>query len=136
MNEHQPTGGAGSLGGVRWPDAAIEGLRIDYDAVWLDVKESSGRGVELRCAGHIGFLIEGYWDETIIQSADVVTDHPFMRRNLESMRERLGAEPPTSGSPARNTGNYETLVVTLIDGVQILCTAAAFEVHVSRADPI
>ncbi len=47
-----------------------------------------------------------------------------------ALTERLGAELPTSGSPARNAGKFETLVVTLSDGARILCTAAGVEVQV------
>jgi hypothetical protein len=118
------------------PDApgrsAVEALQVTYDAALLHVRESSGRRVDLRCVGHIGLLIEDWWDDTIIRSADVVATHPFMDRCLESLTERLGAELPTSGSPARNAGKFETLVVTLIDGARILCTAAEFEVQVRR----
>ena len=43
-------------------------------------------------------------------------------------------EHEPSGSPARNAGNFETLVVTLIDGARILCTAAGFEVQVHQGE--
>jgi hypothetical protein len=116
------------IDGVLWPDAEVEGLDVGYDTVVLSVRETTKRQIELRCWGHIGLSIEGFWDEIVVESADLVAAHPFMDRCLASLAERLGDQLPPSGSPARDTHEFATLVLTLGDGCRILCVAATFEV--------
>jgi len=112
---------------VLWADAEVERATVDYDAVVLTLRETTGRRVDVRCSGYIGLRTEGFWDEIVVEAADLVEAHPFMDRCLDSLTERLGESRPASGSPARNGGEYSTLVVTLADGCRILCVAAAFE---------
>jgi hypothetical protein len=115
------------IGAVLWADAEIQALEVNYDAVVLSLRESTGREVALRCVGHIGVLVEGFWDEMVIASADLVAAHPFMDRCFASLKERLGDDLPPTGSPARNSLEFSTLVVHLGDGAQLLCTASEFE---------
>lgn len=114
------------IGAVLWADAAIQTLVVTYDAVIVSLRESTGREVSLRCVGHIGLSIEGFWDEVVIDSADLVPSHPFMDRCLASLRERLGDVLPPTGSPSRDTLEFSTLVITMGDGARILCTASEF----------
>lgn len=112
---------------ILWADAELEALNMDYESVVLCIRESTGRRVELHCLGHIGLSIEGFWDEIVIEAADIVEAHPFLERCLASLTERLGEEPPPTGSPARNSRQFSTLVVRLADGARVLCAAAGFE---------
>lgn len=112
---------------VLWPDAEIQGVVFNYDDVIVSVREPTGRQVDLRCLGHIGLSIEGFWDEVVVDSADLVATHPFMDRCLASLRERLGDDLPPTGSPSRDAQDFTTLVITLSDGARILCTASEFE---------
>jgi hypothetical protein len=112
---------------VLWADAEITGIEVTYDAVVLVVREPTGRQVELRCGGHIGLSIEGFWDEVVVASAEILAAHPFRDICGASLARRLGQDLPPSGSPLRDRQDFSTLVVTLIDGAQILCVASVFE---------
>lgn len=112
---------------VLWPDAEIQRVVVNYDDVCVSVRESTGRLVDLRCIGHIGLSIEGFWDEVVVDDAGLVAAHPFMDRCLASLRERLGDDLPPTGSPSRDAQDFTTLVITLSDGARILCTASGFE---------
>lgn len=115
------------LAGIQWPDAELNGISADYDVVTFYLRESSGRRVQVRCVGHIGLCVEGFWDETVIGDADIVSSHPFGERCVASLNERLGAPLPPTGSPARDSGSFETLVITLSDNARIFCCASEFE---------
>src|SRR5687768_2274011 len=88
-----------SLSSVLWADSTIESIECCYDRVVISLKETTGRDVRVQCHGHIGLLVKGFWDEVVIASADLIEAHPFGEKSLESVRERLGAEPPPTGSP-------------------------------------
>lgn len=113
---------------VRWADAQLSGIAASYDRCEFEIKETSGRRVWVIAAGHIGFQLIGLWDETVIESADIIAAHPFADRCLRSISERLGEPAPPSGSPGRNAGHFATLVLSLSDGARLLCTAAEFHV--------
>lgn len=122
------------ISAVLWPDAEIQALVVNYDAVLVSVRESTGRRVDLRCIGHIGLSIEGFWDEVVVANADLVAAHPFMDRCLDSLRERLGEDLPPTGSPHRDAQDFATLVITLSDGARIVCTASGFEAVTGAGD--
>lgn len=112
---------------ILWADAELEGVHVNYSDVLLRIRESTKRKVDLRCLGHIGLSIEGFWDEVIIESGELIAAHPYMDRCLESVRERLGPNLPNTGSPSRNKKDFSTLVIRFIDGAQLLCVAASFQ---------
>jgi hypothetical protein len=113
---------------VRWPDATVEGVKLDYDEARIRVREDSGRTVEVVAGGYIGYEIVGFWDETIVESASLQTGSDFLSRCVAKVRERNGDPPRESGSPDRNSGSFQALEITLIDGAQIFCAAARFEI--------
>jgi hypothetical protein len=117
---------------IRWADAQLSGVVASYERCEFEITETSGRRVRVVAAGHIGFQLIGFWDEIVIESADIVPAHPFAERCLQSISERLGEPAPSSGSPERNAGDFSTLVVSLSDGAVLLCTAAEFHVETGR----
>lgn len=121
--------GTGDIAGILWADATLDGGSLDYDHLVLTVTESTGRRVTLTCEGYIGLALEGVWDESVVETASLVEAHPFGERCECLVRERHGDTPPDSGSPARNTANFSTLVLTLIDGTDLLCCASSFHVQ-------
>lgn len=121
-----PSEMAGESLNVLWADAQLLGLVASYDQLELEVRESTGRTLRVVADGHIGLELVGFWDEMVIESADIVPKHPFADRCIRSIAERLGQPPPATGSPTRNAGNFSTLVVVLSDGARLLCAAAAF----------
>jgi hypothetical protein len=112
---------------VLWTDAELHSVTVDYDAVRLELIETTGRRVVVVAHGHIGVAVEGFWDEVIVADGDVVENHPFAERCWESIVAR-SADRLDSGSPDRNTRTFTTLVVTLIDGCRLLVAAARLEV--------
>jgi hypothetical protein len=113
---------------VLWPDAELESLAMDYDEARIVVRETTGRVLRVVGAGVIGLEYLGIWDEVIIERGEVVTDDSFGKECFERARSRLG-ELPDSGSPARNTGCFSTLIVTFADGSQLRVAAAGFSTN-------
>ncbi len=118
---------------VLWADAQIISVLVSYDNVEIGLRETTGRSVRVIAAGHVGVQLIGFWDEVVVESADIVPAHPFAERCLRSITERLGEPAPSTGSPDRNSRDFATLVVSLSDGAVLLCTAARFEAEVARA---
>jgi hypothetical protein len=110
---------------VLWADASIESITITYDEVRFDIVESTGAKVAVVARGHIGFEFHGLWDEEIVEGAEITHGDEFARLCLDLARGRSGAA--VSGSPARNQGDFSTLRIRLIDGLDLLCAAAAFD---------
>jgi len=112
---------------VQWPDATVEGVKLDYDEARIRVRESGGRTVEVVAGGYIGYETIGFWDETIVESASLQSDTDFLRTCLAKVREHNGDPPRESGNADRNLGSFQALEIRLIDGARILCAAAHFE---------
>lgn len=117
---------------ILWADAQITSLTASYGKVELEVRETTGRQVRVVARGHIGFQLLGFWDEVVVESADLVRAHPFADQCLRSITERLGEPAPPTGSPERNSGEFVTLAVSLSDGAVLLCAAAAFNTEAAR----
>jgi hypothetical protein len=113
---------------VLWPDATLEQVMADYDSVALRIRESTGRIRTIRCEGHIGYALCGFWDEVIIERAEVRLEHPFLDLCVNSLSRRLGHELSESGNVERNTRKWKVLLVHLSDGSCIEVAAAKFAV--------
>ena len=113
---------------ILWPDASLEHVSVDYDAVVLQVRESTGQVKSVRCEGHIAFELSGFWDEVIIESAQLVSEHPAIDRAVRSIAQRLGDGWTDSGNEQRNTRRWMALVIDLSDGCAIEVVAAKFSV--------
>jgi hypothetical protein len=111
---------------VLWPDASIQSISVDYDAVVLRLKESAGKQRVVRCEGYIGYALWGFWDEVIVSSARLVDEHPSIDRALQSLSDRLGSHPADSGNVLRNTKNWRALIVKLSDGASLEIVAVGF----------
>jgi len=111
---------------VLWPDATLEQVAADYDAVTLRVRESTGQLRTIRCEGHVGYALCGFWDEIVIEHAIVTQDHPFIAECVENIARRLGAGWIDSGNEQRNTRQWTALVVQFLDGARLQVVAARF----------
>lgn len=111
---------------VLWPDATLEYVAVDYDSVVLRVRESTGQMRTIRCEGHIGYGLCGFWDEVIIERAEVTSTHPFIERCVSSISQRLGQGWIDSGNEQRNSRQWRALVVHLSDGSCVEIVAARF----------
>lgn len=122
---------AESILDVLWADAQLLGVSASYDTFELELCETTGRRLRVIADGHIGFELVGLWDETVIETADLVPRHPFVDRCMASIVDRFGESLPATGSPARNAQDFSTLVVTLSDGARLYCAAGAFRAAAS-----
>jgi hypothetical protein len=111
---------------VLWADAELESLSCDYDAVRITLRETTGRLVTVQADGPIGFELSGLWDEVIVERGQLLPDDTFSQRCWLAVQHRLGSDVPDSGSAARNTRRFTTLVVRLIDGAELRVAAAEF----------
>ena len=111
---------------VLWPDAELDSIVLDYDAVAIQLTESTGRKVLIQCIGHIGLSFAGFWDEVIVEKAELRARDPIIDLWLSSMKNRHNGAVPESGSTARNRGAWTLLRITLIDGLTIDIVASAF----------
>jgi hypothetical protein len=106
----------------------VEHVGLDYDSVLLRVRESSGLLRTVRCEGHIALCLDGFWDEVIVERAELASDHPAIRKSLSSISRRLGRNWPDSGNAQRNSRHWSALIVHLSDGCTIEIVAAKFTV--------
>lgn len=118
-----------ALAAVLWPDASLDRVTVDYDAVVLQIRESTGTRRSVRCEGHIGLEFGGFWDELVIQSAGVFAQHPAIDRAVASITARLGSTWIDSGNAHRNSRTWKALIIRLSDGCRLEIVAASFTVE-------
>jgi hypothetical protein len=113
---------------VLWRDASLEQASVDYDAVVLRIRESSGQVKSVRCEGYIAFALSGFWDETIIESAELLSQHPAIERAVSNIARRLGKGWTDSGNEQRNSRRWGSRDPPLggcsIDVVAAKCSVA------------
>src|SRR6266853_1673435 len=81
---------------ILWADASLERIDAGYEEFIIRIREDTDSTKLLRCLGYIGFQIVGFWDEVIIETATLHSNHPFIadcERRLEAL--------PESGSTIR-----------------------------------
>jgi hypothetical protein len=113
---------------VLWPDATFEHLAVDYNAVVLRIRESTGTLKTVRCEGHIGLALQGFWDEVVVERAEIATEHPAIEESVSSISRRQGREWIDSGNEQRNSRRWTALLVHLSDGCCLEIVAAKFTV--------
>jgi hypothetical protein len=120
---------AGEFGKIRWPDAELQSVDVDYDAVSLRIRESDGAIRKIRVEGHIGYSCIGIWDEVVIERAEFLETHSGLDACINSIRGRLGANWLDSGNEIRNSRHWFALVVHLSDGSVLEVFAARLRVE-------
>jgi hypothetical protein len=114
------------MDGVLWPDAEIQSVHVDYDAVVIRLRESSGVERAVRCEGYISYALCGFWDEIVVCNAEVLESHSSIDGAVGALEDRLGSNVPESGNSLRNTRQWRALVVHLSDGASLEIVAAKF----------
>jgi hypothetical protein len=114
---------------VLWTDAALEQVTADYNSVVLRVRESTGVVRTIRAEGYIGMNLHGFWDEVIIERAEVSRVHPTIDSCINSISQRFGERWPESGNKTRNSRKWLALIVHLSDGACLEVVAAALSVE-------
>jgi hypothetical protein len=115
-----------SFGSTLWPDAELRSVLVDYDSVSITIRESTGLVRNVRCEGYIGYSICGFWDEVVIDNAELTDQHEAIDRCIAAISRRLGSHWPETGNPARNTKNWKALIIRLSDGASLEIVAAEF----------
>lgn len=117
------------LGKIRWADAELRGVNIDYDAVSLIIRESDGALKTLRADGYIGYSLVGFWDEVVIERAEISETHAGLDACVNSIRQRLGTRWLDSGNESRNARHWFALLVHFSDGAVLEIFAARLAVE-------
>lgn len=86
---------------VLWPDAEFETLTASFDLAVVEVGESTGAAVQIRCFGYIGFERTGAWDEVVVESASLRDGGEFLNRCTEAIAA-VSQAAGDSGSRDRN----------------------------------
>ena len=113
---------------VLWPDASLESVTIDYDAVFVRIRGSTGTFKDICCRGYIGYKMVGCWDEMIIDRAELVEDDDAIRECAKAITDRMGNNWGEAGSPARNTRTFAAFRVHFIDSSVLAVVAGEFSV--------
>ena len=124
MTDHSDNGIKGDI--ILWADASLESIQADYEEFAIRVREDTGGIKLLRCIGYIGFQMVGFWDEMIIETATLHSQHPFLAEC-----ERRLKQSPQGGSKTRTATGNRLLEITLIDGCRLWVCASRF-----RSEPI
>jgi hypothetical protein len=103
------------------PDANIDKIEIDYDEFTIHISESTSVNKRVHCLGYIGFQIVGFWDEMIIETAKIHSDHAFILDCESRIMQDL-----ESGSKYRKKAGNRLLEVVLIDGRKLWICAREF----------
>lgn len=111
---------------ILWPDAEIKEVVVDYDSVKIVVREATGSVKEVRCEGYIGYRVIGFWDEVVVERAEIKESGEMTSKCIEQLNSRLGQNWIDSGSPARNGRSFAELKVILGDGALLEVVAAKF----------
>ncbi len=106
---------------ILWPDANLETLEAGYEVFTLRIREDAGGAKLIRCVGYVGFQMVGFWDEVIIETAEVHSSHSFIT-DCERRLKLL----PESGSEARTATGNRLLEIVFIDGCKLWVCANQF----------
>jgi hypothetical protein len=123
------SGGETLLTDILWPDAELDSASVDYDDVTITVRESTGRQRSIRCEGHIGYELCGFWDEVIVEHAELTEHDEIIERCIRELSQRLGTDWPETGNASRNDRSWKALIIHLSDGAALKIVAARFFVE-------
>jgi hypothetical protein len=113
---------------IVWSDATLDRVSADYDAVTLFVTQTNAQARQVRCEGHVSFGVTGFWDEVIIERADVFDEHPAIEAAWTAITRRLGQHPQDTGNMARNQRRWSCVVIRFIDGCELTVVASSITV--------
>jgi hypothetical protein len=119
-SEHSP------LSEVLWPDAEVQSISIDYHDISIQLVESTGRRLVVIGSGYIGYQLTGFWDEVVVERAELSNIDPFLDECLRRHSQAHGRHPSPSGDPTRNLGTWKVLIIHFSDGIQLRVAAAQF----------
>ena len=108
--------GAEKLNTIFWADAEFEKIEIDYDCLKITIQEPNGSVKKIWCMGYIGYQQIGYWDEVVIERAEILEQHEFIEQNRLSLKQRQGELLADSGNVPRNRKIWNLLNIEFIDG--------------------
>jgi hypothetical protein len=114
------------LSDVLWDDAEIKSISVGYGEVRISLVESTGKNRAVLCRGYIGYQMTGFWDEMVVERAEVVGSDQFLQENIGNLQSRYGQELPDTGCPERNGRLWKILRIHLSDGAILKIVAAEF----------
>src|SRR5262245_62641623 len=111
---------------ILWADATLEHVSADYDRVTLFVEEANAQARQVHCEGYVSYGVTGFWDEVIIERADVFDEHPAIDAAWSGITRRNGQQPLDTGNIARNKRRWSCLVIRFIDACELTIVASSF----------
>ena len=97
----------------------IESLTVKYDSVSIELTEDyTNRRFRVTCLGFIGIEVIGFWDDQIIDRAELSPRHEFINTTTEQMFKHVRF-PRDTGCIERNRGKFELLEIILIAEARI-----------------
>src|SRR5262245_55196071 len=70
---------------ILWADAELLGVAVDYENLFLTLRESTGQVRRVVCEGYIGYEAIGVWDEIVVVEARLSVVGPFLTRCVEEL---------------------------------------------------
>lgn len=111
---------------VLWADSELESINVEYDEIVINLTESTGMAREIKCLGYIAYQLIGFWDEIVIEGAEVLANDPLLNLADTTIKSRFDGSPPETGSSMRNRRKWETLVIHFADGASLRVVASGF----------
>ena len=116
-----------TTGSILWPDSRIERIKIDFDAVEIDLVQRNGFAVTVACVGYVAFALDGVWEDFLVADAHLVDSDALV--DLAEARARSSQAGQTSGNATRDSARYRKLRVRLECGASLECIAGSFELR-------
>jgi len=117
------------MNNVLWPDAELQTIKVDYDAVIITIQEATGATRTVRGEGYIGYQMCGFWDEIVLVRAELFDQHPAIDRCTDMLTRRMGSAWHVTGNQARNGRNWKALILHFSDESTFELVAAQFSVE-------
>lgn len=116
--------------GFLWADAEFDTISIDYDEIIITITETaSSRSRKIHCRGYIGYKLEGFWDEVVIEKGDLVSEDGFLTDCINNLEKRYPSSLPETGQTERNRQEWRVLIVKFSDGAEMKIVANKFYVE-------
>lgn len=114
---------------IRWRDASLDRLVVDYESVTIELTESVGRAVRVKFFGHIALHWSSHWDENVVEKYSVTNDSESINSALRKVVETYGEHPETGGGIRNFEGPWYSFLVQLIDSMFVEVVAQDVEVE-------
>lgn len=119
-----------NLEGLIWADSEFDTVSVDYDEVIISITETAtGTHKKIHCRGYIGYKVEGFWDEIVIEKGELVSNDSFLAICTKKLKSRYSGSLPETGQIERNQQDWRVLIVRFSDGAEMKVVANKFDIE-------